>query len=198
MEPGREGGMWLGLKVQDTKLKFATLLNVTGEKKVSGATGRGPLVYDYLKTSDGAVQYVKGLQNKTFTAFNLFMLEITTDKSICYHHSNSPEDTLEYSGFQVLSFGNSTPNAPFTKVKNGLKQFEEIVSTNRSKSELINQLLIMLKSEDKHVPDPEIERRAPGGVDFLSAIYVQFHAGGYGTRYSYRCRAINISVVIRL
>jgi hypothetical protein len=55
MEPGREGGMWLGVSVKPPAIKFGALLNVTGEEKRQATSGRGPLVHDYLKTDETAL-----------------------------------------------------------------------------------------------------------------------------------------------
>lgn len=182
MEPGREGGMWLGVSLKPPTIKFGALLNVTGAEKRTATSGRGPLVYNYLKTEEKATQYIQNLEPSKYSAFNLFMLEITKDKSLCYHYSNSPEATLEYPGRQILAFGNSTPESPFTKVKNGRQKFEEIIRNSLDKVSLVEGLVHLLKCEDSHLPDAEMEKRAPFGIDFLSSIYVKMLKGGYGTR----------------
>ena len=181
MEPGREGGMWLGLSLKPPVIKFATLLNVTGEKKPA-TLGRGPLVFDYLKTDQTAAEYANNLQGGKYSAFNLVMMEVTKDESCTYHHSNSPQATYDYVGRQVLAFGNSTPDAPFTKVTNGKAKFEKIINESTGRDELVDKLVGLLKCEDLHLPDPELQRRAPGGINFLSSIYVNMKDGGYGTR----------------
>jgi uncharacterized protein with NRDE domain len=182
MEPGREGGMWLGVSVKPPAIKFAALLNVTGEEKRQATSGRGPLVHDYLKTDETALDYVRNLPTETYSAFNLFMMEVTKDKSSGYHHSNSPQATKQYHGAQVLAFGNSTPDAPFTKVKAGREKFKEIIARAPDRDGLVAGLINLLKCGDLHLPDPELERRAPRGVGFLSAIFVNMRNGGYGTR----------------
>ncbi|RZC42444.1 NRDE domain containing protein [Asbolus verrucosus] len=183
MEPGREGGMWLGLSIRPPAIKFGALLNVTGEEKRAATSGRGPLVYNYLKSAESAPQYLGGLKSRnSYSAFNLFALEVTPDESHGYHHSNSPEATLEYHGRQILAFGNSTPDAPFTKVRKGRDRFERIVGEARDKTDLIERLLQLLKWEESHLPDPELARRAPAGADFLSSVYVKMEKAGYGTR----------------
>ncbi|XP_044260425.1 transport and Golgi organization protein 2 [Tribolium madens] len=182
MEPGREGGMWLGLSLKPQMVKFAALLNVTGAPKREAQAGRGPLVYNYLESEQTATEYIAKLAPEQLSAFNLFMLEISNDV-ICYHHSNSPEDTLTYTGRQFLAFGNSTPQSPFTKVKIGGEKFQEIVTKHGgNRPQLVHELIQLLKCRDLHLPDPELQTRAPFGVDFLSAIYVRMEQGGYGTR----------------
>ncbi|EFA05078.1 transport and Golgi organization protein 2 [Tribolium castaneum] len=182
MEPGREGGMWLGVSLKPQMIKFGALLNVTGAPKREAQAGRGPLVYNYLAGGEPAPEYITKLVPEQYSAFNLFMVEVSNEIT-CYHHSNSPEDTLTYTGRQVLAFGNSTPQSPFTKVKKGGQKFEEIITNyGGSRARLVQELINLLKCEELHLPDPELEARAPFGVGFLSSIYVRMEEGGYGTR----------------
>lgn len=182
MEPGREGGMWLGLSLKEAKIKFGCLLNVKGGTTNKPANaGRGPLVRDYLECKQTALDYLKNIQAYQYSPHNLFMLEISKSDSFAYHSSNCPEETFEYPGRQVLVFGNSCPGAPLSKVTNGKVLFEKIIQEQNSKEKLVEQLLGLLKCEKKWLPDKELQWRDPEHYEMLSAIYV--HIGNkFGTR----------------
>lgn len=81
MENKREGGMWLGISLKQGsqfKLRFAALLNVTGEERKSGVKGRGFLVKDYLDGDKQLKEYVDGLEKdgEPYNAYNLVAIEI--------------------------------------------------------------------------------------------------------------------------
>lgn len=81
MENKREGGMWLGISLKQGshyKLRFAALLNVTGEERKSGVKGRGFLVKDYLAGDKQLKEYVDGLEKdgEPYNAYNLVAVEI--------------------------------------------------------------------------------------------------------------------------
>lgn len=99
-----------------------------------------------------------------------------------YHHSNLQEALIIYEGKQTLGFGNSNPRAPFTKVKRGVERFESLVAGVCEKDRLIDELLSLLKWEERHLPDAELERRAPGAYEQLSSVFVKIEQAGYGTR----------------
>lgn len=100
-----------------------------------------------------------------------------------YHHSNLQDDLIVYEGKQTLGFGNSNPIVPFTKVKRGVARFESIIAKNGSdKEQLIGDLLDLLKWDQQHLPDAELERRAPQAYKELSSVFVKIEQAGYGTR----------------
>lgn len=66
MEPGREGGMWLGLSTKTTKkakVRIGVLLNLSGEDKIADSKDRGPVVANYLKSNQNADDYVSFMRN---------------------------------------------------------------------------------------------------------------------------------------
>lgn len=87
---------------------------------------------------------------------------------------------IVYEGKQTLGFGNSNPQVPFTKVKKGVERFESIIANG--KVGLVEKLLDLLKWEEQHLPDPELERRAPQAYKQLSSVFVKIEQAGYGTR----------------
>lgn len=66
MEPGREGGMWLGLSTKTTqskKIRIGALLNISGAAREVNSKDRGSIVSNYLKSSTSAEEYVNLLKN---------------------------------------------------------------------------------------------------------------------------------------
>lgn len=190
MEVGRENGMWLGISPKRTehcRFRFGALLNVTGEGKKSGVKGRGFIVTDFLKGSDTAEQYVDCLEKseEVLNSFNFVAVELSDGHVKTYHTSNAPPGCKVFEGKQVMGFGNSTCESPLQKVQAGKERFLEIINKNNSKErkdELYKELLDLLRWRKKHLPDDELSRRAPGIVDKLCQVYVEFISAGYGTR----------------
>lgn len=85
MEPGREYGSWLGFVTKkfpengkSTKYCFTCLTNISGDKKVEHATGRGMLVIDYMQGQADFPEYIRGLKKSGFVynGFNLVGVEL--------------------------------------------------------------------------------------------------------------------------
>jgi len=190
MESGREGGMWLGVSLNQTtsyNFRFGALLNVTGEERKHGVEGRGPIVANYLKSEIKAENYVQELQKsaESHNAYNFVAVELNNQSSVVYYHSNKPKTCLAFKDKQILSFGNSAAAVPLTKVTNGKDKFEQIVETygtSQQRDTLVAELVNLLKWEQKHLPDPELKRRSPAGFECLSSVYVRVLQAGYGTR----------------
>ncbi|XP_062563786.1 transport and Golgi organization protein 2-like [Armigeres subalbatus] len=192
MEPGREGGTWLAISGREGIVKIGALLNVTGESKPNVTLGRGPIVANYLVEPLSNEEYSKQLlANDNYGPFNLVSVQIDTkggnnggNVSIL-HTSNTPCKIDQCELDNPLGFGNSTLDVPLQKVKHGRKQFGDIVDKRlklESKEQLINELLELLSSDEKHLPDPELSRRVPKYFEKLSSINVRFPESGYGSR----------------
>lgn len=189
MESGREGGMWLGIsQPQDNNFRFGALLNVTGEaRNGSGVGGRGFIVTDYLTTEKTTEDYVDGLldgQTK-YNAFNFVAVEIINKEFITYHSSNVPKSINKFSGKLLNGFSNSTLDRPLQKVVEGKKRFQTIIAEHNNKQkkeQLIQGLVELLKWREKHLPDEELQRRAPESFEGLCSVFVEFLEAGYGTR----------------
>lgn len=192
MEPGREGGTWLAISGRDGIVKIGALLNVTGESKPRATLGRGPIVANYLVEPLSNEEYSKQLlADDNYGPFNLVSVQIETKDDSnggnisILHTSNTPckIDQCELDG--PLGFGNSTFDSPLEKVKHGRKQFGDIVDKRlklESKELLIDELLGLLSSNEKHLPDAELSRRVPKHFEKLSSINVRFPEAGYGSR----------------
>lgn len=99
-----------------------------------------------------------------------------------YHHSNLQDELVVYEGKQTLGFGNSNTKAPFNKVQKGVERFKDIISGGGEKNRLIEELIQLLKWEEPHLPDAELQKRAPQAYKQLSSVFVKIEQAGYGTR----------------
>ncbi|KAK9874215.1 hypothetical protein WA026_002570 [Henosepilachna vigintioctopunctata] len=176
--------MWLGMKINREKetFKLGALLNVTGEDRNTDVHSRGFIVPGYLESEESSIMYFENfIKNKKFNAFNLVNVELSKKGISVYFLSNTPCQICEFPGEQTLGFGNSPVNRPLTKVQNGRMRFDEVTKNCESKEELRNNLIKFLKSNEKNLPDSELEWRAPQAFEYLSSIYVAMEQG-YGTR----------------
>lgn len=85
MEPGREGGGWLGFVTKkfpenglSDKHCFSCLTNISNHEKVENPRGRGGLVVDYLAGQENFPDYINGLrkQGLVYNGFNLIGVEL--------------------------------------------------------------------------------------------------------------------------
>lgn len=76
MQPGREGGTWLGLSAKDSTIKVGALLNVPRSTSIESAA-RGVIVTNYLIGKSNSIDYSKTLINchAQYNAFNHVSIE---------------------------------------------------------------------------------------------------------------------------
>lgn len=187
MEPGREGGTWLAIGDQQDTIKCGALLNVTGENKPNITSGRGPIVANYLNSSSSSKEYAQQLLAKDlYGAYNFVSIELAKNGGASVlHTSNAPPRIDECDLGCALGFGNSPLESPLEKVKHGRKRFADIVDKHlkmTAKKDLVVDLLGLLSSDEKYLPDKELSRRAPTCAEKLASINVYFPESGYGSR----------------
>ncbi|XP_066144474.1 transport and Golgi organization protein 2 isoform X2 [Euwallacea fornicatus] len=192
MEPGKEGGTWLGFgkksypnNGKSSKYCFSCLTNISNHEKVENPTGRGELIVNYLESKDDFPEYMEALrkQGLVFNGFNLIGVELSKDgPTKIYHNSNFPQIKSEYTGKHTLGFGNSAISSPYMKVLNGRTNFEEIIERGLEKEQLKDELVALLKDKTKHLPDVELAKRNEAALEKLSSIFVEYGQAGYGTR----------------
>ncbi|XP_046738567.1 transport and Golgi organization protein 2 isoform X3 [Diprion similis] len=187
MEPGKEGGTWLALS---TEGRLGALLNLTGEKRstTSPGEGRGHLVTDFIISDVSADKYLENLHEKNlyeqiYNSFNLILVNLwNTDVSLLCSAENSegPEKCLD----NILGFGNSPMSRPLKKVTSGKERFKNIVQDAKilDQDKIIENIMLFLKWNEKHLPDPELESRAPKWYKDLSSVFVHMQDAEYGTR----------------
>ncbi|XP_060558813.1 transport and Golgi organization 2 homolog [Ruditapes philippinarum] len=79
LEPGREGGSWLGIS---TSGKIGVLLNVLAKQRLD-AKGRGSLVRDFLRGDESCEEYLDriSLSSSEYNPFHLILLDLRDDCS---------------------------------------------------------------------------------------------------------------------
>ncbi|XP_014204854.1 transport and Golgi organization protein 2 [Copidosoma floridanum] len=186
MEPGREGGTWLALNYKTGRV--GVILNLNGMPKSSQGKGRGFLVRDYLTTPNSTKVHADELHKynqdtQAYNPYNLVMVDLRS--SDVYYLSSefncSGQKTLHD---DVLGFGNSSIERPYQKVLIGKDRFKKIIdnaSTIRQE-QLIEDLIRLLKQEERHLPDNELKKRSPEAFNELSSIFVRHEKEKYGTR----------------
>ncbi|XP_014224790.1 transport and Golgi organization protein 2 [Trichogramma pretiosum] len=186
MEPGRENGTWLA--VNHANARIGVILNLHGNPKSTNTKGRGFLVRDYLIDPDSTIEHANKLhktnqETHCYSPYNFVMVDM---KSCDIFYLSSEEN---YPGPKkidksILGCGNSGLETPYQKVLFGEKQFKNIVKDAKTSDQqrLMEDLIELLKSTKRHLPDKELEKRAPKEQNELSSIFVHHEKAKYGTR----------------
>lgn len=66
------------------------------------------------------------------------------------HCSNVHDEQKEWPQCKVLAFGNSPPQIPLEKVKDGRQKFEQIIHQDQSKEELVDNLMELLQDRKRY------------------------------------------------
>lgn len=178
-----EGGTWLA--VSPTRSKLGVLLNLAGSSKPL-AKSRGRIVADYIKCEKPVRTYIQLIRNYAMDCndFVFVSVEFKSAGPTISSYSNATDDlTIHKEAY--LGFGNSLPETPLKKVDAGKAKLMQILNTFNKVSmqeELLEKLIELLKSEEKHLPDHELETKRPKLYKELSSIFVSIPKGKYGTR----------------
>lgn len=177
-------GTWLGISENNGIIRIGNLANVTGED-AKGKLGRGPIVTDWIKSTGSIEEFNENLHSKCqdYGSFNLLSVEIKSDDIKTFYVSNRPTTAHAVPlGFSGL--GNSPLGAPFKKVEAGTSHFQKLLESHKDKSkeDLIEASLNLLKDKTKYFPDPELFSRQPEFAEHFSSIHFSLPNHGYGTR----------------
>ncbi|KAG7203735.1 hypothetical protein KM043_013763 [Ampulex compressa] len=185
MEPGKEGGTWLAMSIKGKAGVILNLVDKSGNP-VPPKKGRGSLITNYIASDDSAEVYLNQLheENQNGQPYNPYNLVLVNLHNANVHYLSSCEKStgpLTYEN-DVLAFGNSGTECPYRKVEKGKEKFNNIIKGAKvsEQDNLIEELLKFLKSKERYLPDPELERRCPTMFNELSSIFVS--ATDYGTR----------------
>ncbi|XP_046824333.1 transport and Golgi organization protein 2 isoform X1 [Vespa crabro] len=185
MEPGKEGGTWFALSIKGKAGIILNLSNEPGNSK-SPKKGRGTLVNDYITSNDSAESYLKKLHSENqitqgYNPYNLILINLYT-ADVYYLSSSLNSSGPKICQDNILGFGNSTIECPYKKVEAGKESFSNIVHNIKTsdQDELIENLLQLLKSRERHLPDLELQKRSPNMYVELSSIFVSL--ADYSTR----------------
>ncbi|KAM9329665.1 transport and Golgi organization protein 2 homolog [Gastrophryne carolinensis] len=186
MEPGKEGGTWLGITKRG---KFSALTNYLQPKIDLNAKGRGSLVSNYLKSDLDSFSYMKLIseEGQLYNPFNLLAAEFhnTKEDLIYYYGSKAGTPPVKLNpGLYGLSC--SLLDTPWKKLQHGKSLFAEILKRSQdiAKEDLVQELIKMMNNQEPQIPDPAIEQQ---GKDFIIPIFNSYCAvcvrsPGYGTR----------------
>lgn len=153
LEPGREGGTWLGMA---TDGKFAAITNYRQAPKFvnPNARGRGHLVPDFLKGDVNVDSYLRTVssQSKEYNGFNLLvgkLLQTGETKVGWYCNIEDKQVTMLKPGIHVLS--NKVLNCSWPKMAYGRERFAEILEESSNKQELVDKLMGLLNVRQRLV-----------------------------------------------
>lgn len=185
MEPGKEGGTWLALSITG---KAGIVLNLSNEESLTDnpKQGRGVLIPNFVTSNDSAISYLDKLykENKNGSLYNPFLLVLINLHNANVHYLSSSINSIGPSLAEdsILGFGNSGLDVPYRKVEVGKERFKSIINNAKAskQTDLIEDLLTFLKSKEKHLPDPELQKRNLSRYEELSSIFVSI--GEYSTR----------------
>ena len=177
MEPSKEGGTWLALSI---KGKAGVVLNLTNEHGLSHIQkkGRGPLVPDFVTSNDSATSYLDKLHNENLNGqpYNPFMLVLINLHNADVNYLSSSANSKGPSSTQnaILGFSNSGLGVPYKKVEAGKEIFTSTVTNAKvsKQTDLIEEILKFLKLKERHLPDPELQRRCPMTYNEHSSICI--------------------------
>lgn len=196
LEPGKEGGTWLGITKDG---KFAALTNYKQAQQFvnSNAIGRGYLVPDFLKGNDSVREYLQRISDgaDNYNGFNLLLGQLSLHgKTVMGYYSNIEETVINMlsPGIHVLS--NKTLNCSWPKMVYGRKRFSEILDENCSKQVLIDKLIELLCAQERSFnssdgksfigshDDRSNENFMDDYDDVCRSIFVKIKEKRYGTR----------------
>ncbi|XP_013184083.2 transport and Golgi organization protein 2 [Amyelois transitella] len=178
----RGGGTWLA--ISSANKKIGVMLNHP-VAPVKNGQSRGKIPIDYVKSELSASKFVDSMKDyfQECSGFIFVTLDIGKEDTTVHSYTSHTEDLIQYNE-KCLGFGNSAPATPFTKVEAGRKRMQDIcgrLNKATEKEQLVNELFDFLKWDEKHLPDPVLERQHPQNYEDLSSVYVS-KANIYGTR----------------
>lgn len=79
MEPGREGGTWFAINLNNKRV--GVILNLNGVPKCSQPKGRGFLIKEYLTTPDSTIKHANKLhklnqESQSYNPYALVMIDL--------------------------------------------------------------------------------------------------------------------------
>ncbi|CAG5047656.1 unnamed protein product [Parnassius apollo] len=183
LQPGCENGTWLA--VSTSLKKIGILLNLPGMNK-QHAHSRGKIVENFVKSDLSIKDFIESMKDY-FLECNDFVL-VTVDYGVftpVIHTYSNATNELKVWNDRYMGFGNCLPDTPLKKVQAGKSKLQEICNKYNKindREKLIEELICVLKSEERNLPDPQLEQRQPQNFKELSSIFVKIPHGRYGTR----------------
>jgi uncharacterized protein with NRDE domain len=180
-------GTWLAISKRGDTIRIGNLLNVPGEivkGKKEELKGRGPIAIDFINTNEDIESHNKKLCDvcTDYNSFNFLSIEIKDSDIKTYFASNTCQNYVDLKT-GVYGFSNSPVHSPLQKVVSGRETFSELIKEykNDDSESIVDALIGLLKSEEKHYPDDELLRRRGHDAEDFSSIHVRVNQL-YGTR----------------
>nr|XP_031836626.1 transport and Golgi organization protein 2 homolog isoform X2 [Nomia melanderi]XP_031836628.1 transport and Golgi organization protein 2 homolog isoform X2 [Nomia melanderi]XP_031836629.1 transport and Golgi organization protein 2 homolog isoform X2 [Nomia melanderi] len=177
MEPGKEGGTWLALSL---KGKAGIILNLPNEETSydTPKKGRGHLITNFITSNDSAVSYLNKLHKENqngqpYNPYLLVLIDLYNANVNCL--SSSIKSKGPFTNHDaVLGCSNSDFDSPLKKVEGGKEKFRSILKNiaTLKEADLIEELLKLLKSEERYLPDPVLQQRHSPMYEKLSSIFI--------------------------
>lgn len=183
LEGGCEGGTWLA--VSPLRKKMGVLLNLPNTSK-KNAKSRGKIVAEFVKSKKEAASYVQEMKSY-FEECNNFIfvaMDFGNTTPVINSFTNVTNKITTHTD-PCLGFGNSLPDMPLKKVEAGLTKMHNIckgLNKISMKSKLLEELTALLKCNERHLPDAQLQERRPNLYEELSSIFVCVPEEKYGTR----------------
>ncbi|MEE6504350.1 hypothetical protein FKM82_005156 [Ascaphus truei] len=185
MEPGKEGGTWLGIGKRG---KLAALTNYLQPKIDIHGKGRGALVTNFLTSDLDSFSYLKKVsaEGHLYNAFNLIAADFNTKGDVIYYYGSKGEAEPVLLKPGVYGLSCSLLDTPWKKLQHGKHLFADTIrkSQDTAREDLVQELIKVMNNEEQQLPDPAIEEQ---GQDFVRPILNSYSAvcvrcPGYGTR----------------
>ncbi|KAH3891662.1 hypothetical protein DPMN_015767 [Dreissena polymorpha] len=165
VEPGKEGGTWLGVSENG---QLAILLNILEVQKPD-AKGRGFFVPNFLTGEKTVDEYLADVatEHDLYNPFHLILVDLRYRqftnqhkptlcvKTITCSHNTEPI-THSYSDGYVSCDNSRDITKPWKKRSVGEKQFSDIVAAYGSpehKADLVERLMGLMNDRVRHLPD---------------------------------------------
>lgn len=192
LEPGKEGGTWLGIS---TTGKVAILLNILAKQNPS-AKGRGSLVRNFLTGDLSCEEYLEDISSSAseFNPFHLLLLDLRNDCNLhCLSSCQNKVQTVTKLPGVHAGDNSICLDAPWKKTKEGQRIFTDILKEygcKEDKDELVSKILDFLNIKTQYFPDEKIaEQFRDAGkklvgdlMQQLSSRFVFCPEAQYGTR----------------
>jgi len=172
------GGTWLGITNNG---RVAAVTNYREPGAPKGATSRGLLVADFLKSELPASDYMRQVEARqnNYSGFNLFVGEFHAGGSELFYFSNRGGAVRQLEP-GVYGLSNHLLDTPWPKVRRGTRRLGQLIRHPDLEPQMFFDILADdVLADDTDLPDTgvgyEIEKA-------LSAIFIR--TPGYGTRSS--------------
>ncbi|XP_050679777.1 transport and Golgi organization protein 2 [Leptidea sinapis] len=162
------------------------MLNIPGTAKTT-ETSRGKVLKEYIMTDISADKFIEDINDYSQNCNQFILVSVTFDGNLTpvIQTYNNVTNRLDTWNEKYVGFSNTVPGTCLTKVKGGLKMFQNVCerfSKEEQRDQLTEELFNILKCREKHLPDEVLELAKPDSYELFSSIFVAIPKIRYGTR----------------